>query len=105
MSRMDKRLYVVTVAMEYAVLAVDEDDACSYARQALRDASLSDEDGKAVEAKRQGYVLPDGWDGDTPVYGADDDTTWDEAAEDEQAADVEAKRLADFAARQVPLIE
>jgi hypothetical protein len=100
---MAKRLYVVTISLEYAVLADDEDEACSYVREAVRDASLSDEDGEASEAKRSGYCLPSGWGSDTLVYGGDGDVMWKEAVTEEKEADAEAKRIADFTARQTAL--
>lgn len=100
---MSKRLYVVHVEFEFAVLAASEDEARGFVDQAMREESFIGDDAGVVPAKSQGYCMPDGWEGDGLVYGADKDTTWDDAVDAEREADEAEKRLSEFAAKQVAL--
>ncbi len=100
---MSKRLYVVHVEFEFAALADSPEEARALVDQAVRDEDSIGDGATVMRAKAQSYCLPDGWDGDGLVYGVDDDTTWDTAVAEEKAADEEAKRLAEFAAKQVAL--
>lgn len=105
-----KRLFVVTATIEYeyAVMAVSKEDAeadVRMAEEALRDMADNEPCLHAREASKTKYAPPMDWDKDCLIYGADKDTTWAQAAEAESTADAEAKRVAEFNARQVPLLE
>jgi hypothetical protein len=90
-----KRLYTVTVEFDFAVMAESEYDARSYANEAQRDLML-DEFAHATPTVRRlskGQFTenrPDA-EGESLVYGADEDTTLDEAIA------AEKKRLEDEA--------
>lgn len=89
-----KRLYVVQVEFEYAVMAESASEACSFARDCAGDLDLEQHayasQLQIVEAtdhlgiKRNVPMLPEGWTGDALVYGADKDTTLDDAVEAER---------------------
>lgn len=100
---MSKRLYVVHVEFEFAALVDSPEEARALVDHAMRDETTIGDDACVTEAKSTDYCLPNGWDGDGLVYGVDDDTTWDTAVAEEKAADEEAKRIAEFAAKQVSL--
>lgn len=78
-----KRLYTVTVEFDFAVLAESEYDARSYASEAQRDLMLDE----FAHATPTVSILPTGRfierrpdaEGESLVYGADRDTTLDEA--------------------------
>jgi hypothetical protein len=71
-----KHLYKVEVSFTYYVLAESEDDAQSYCDDAFRDeGKYSCSDAHEVTARTSHFD----WSGDTLVYGADTDTTLDEA--------------------------
>lgn len=76
---MAKKLYTVRVEFEYAVMADDEHEACSYADDVARDFYAWDESSMAFEVKRR--TPPDGWKPGALVYGTSDDVTlaraWD----------------------------
>jgi len=78
-----KRLYTVTVEFDFAVYAKDESDARRYANEAQRDIMLDEfsHATQTVELYPTGRFVecrPDA-EGESLVYGADRDTTLDEA--------------------------
>lgn len=84
-----KRLYTVTVEFDFAVLADSEVDAKSYANKAIDDLYL----GECTTATLTVYSPGGGiiaenlpaWDQDSLVYGADEDTTLEEAVAAERS--------------------
>lgn len=117
---MAKRLYVVRVTIEsefavFAESALEAETDYKTIRQALEDDSDATfyPAGRARPARALDgeYRRPDNyWDDDCLVYGVDEDMTWEEAIERDRAAltenaarEAEAKRVAEFKARQVPL--
>lgn len=96
---MSKRLYVVHVEFEFAALADSPEEA-----RALVDQASHPSGRQELCALARMTVAPSPMESSSrTVYGVDDDTTWDTAVAEEKAADEEAKRLAEFAAKQVSL--
>lgn len=86
-----KRLYIVRVEIEFAVLAEDEDDAISHTSEAVMDTFLeSAADAELISfhkipgSEKMIPNRPKGWDDTSLVYGADEDTTLGEAIEAER---------------------
>jgi hypothetical protein len=90
MTASKKRLYTVTVDFDYAVLAEDEDEACQYADEALRDqcaAHFSQATLTVTRLSTGQFVerLPDAEE-DSLVYGdSEGDVTLAEAIASERA--------------------
>lgn len=100
-----KKLYVVSVSFEFAVLAESENEARRVVDQAADDCI----DYRNAQVRRgvnpdTGWVhIPEGYDGDTLVYGTsrdEGDVTFDEAVEREKEALAQAKRTAEFLEKQ-----
>ena len=74
---MAKKPYLVTVEIELAIFAENENDATSSAefREAVRDSLYNEIRAYANPLNR----IPDGWDESCLVYGADGDVTIKEA--------------------------
>jgi hypothetical protein len=85
-----KRLYSVVVEFEYAAMAESEADACSYAKEAIND-MFSNEYACArltvdyIPTTTISHASPPDWDSDSLVYGADTDTTLEQAIAAEKA--------------------
>jgi hypothetical protein len=84
---MTKRLYVVTVSYEYAVLASSEREAESFTH--LHDAESDTGTDYKIERSRLAATVdcrpPRDWDGDCLIYGAPRDMKWSEAVEQDKA--------------------
>lgn len=81
-----RRIYTVTVSFEYAVLADSESDAESYVDDVFRDQTHTDldMDTRLMRDYKGRYVMPDGWDGRSLIYGTDEDLTLGDAIEAEK---------------------
>ncbi len=83
-----KKLYIVAVSFEYAVLAENAADAADLASMVVDDVNLADDciDSVAVCDFDNPMALgPRGWTPDTLVYGAGgEDITWAQAVEAER---------------------
>lgn len=104
-----KRLYTVTVEFDFAVMAEDDVDACGYVYDAMRDVSIGD----CASATPTVSRLPSGRfierrpdaEGNSLVYGTDEDMTLDEAVaaeEDRLEAEALAEKQADLFTKEKP---
>jgi hypothetical protein len=81
-----RRLYTVTVRLEYAVIADSALDAESYVDDALRDAASDlDVHARFMRQSKGVYVYPDGYSDNSLVYGVEGDLTLSEAVKAEKA--------------------
>lgn len=100
-----KKLYVVSVSFEFAVLAESEGEARLTADEAAGDCldHARAQVHRAVNPDTGWVHMPRGYDGDTLVYGtsrAEGDVTFNKAVEREQEALDQAKRIAAFLTKQ-----
>ena len=90
---MTKRLYVVTIEVEFAVMAESEQEAVKFTDEAISDDSNLRECARArplrfVKHPGGGEAIaltPDGWEDDTLVYGTKTDLTLKDAVAAERA--------------------
>lgn len=81
-----KKLFTVTITYEYAVLADTPMEAEGYATQAMRDGGLVQRvrarptDARSWTDPPGSLIPPAGWDGNSLVFGAVGNVTFDQAA-------------------------
>jgi hypothetical protein len=103
MTESKKRLFTVKVEFDFAVMAEDNVAACAYVDAAMRDVSIGD----CTRVTPTVSILPSGRfierrpdvDGETLVYGTDEDTTLDDAV----AAEKERLKAEALAEKQTDL--
>lgn len=106
---MTKRLYTVTVEFDFAVMAEDDVDACGYVYDAMRDVSIGDCASATPTVRRLSKAQfienrPDA-EGNSLVYGTDEDTTLDDAVAAEKKrleAEALAEKQADLFTKEKP---
>ena len=82
----EKRLYIGTIEIEYAVMATSEEEAREFADDAVDDAGPHGMNARVRVAKatviegKPVIIPPDGWEDSSLVYGVDGDLPWSEAA-------------------------
>jgi len=75
-----RRLYVVRVSWEYAVVACSEKEAAGYVAEAARDGNDDNVEITVGQVRSEGYPAPYGWDERALVYGTDEEMIFKEAA-------------------------
>jgi len=71
-----RRLYVVRVSWEYAVVACSEKEAAGYVAEAARDGNDGNVEVTAKPVRGGDYPAPHGWNEHALVYGTDEEMSF-----------------------------